>query len=38
MTVERIRFLAVVIVNCVVTMGYLIWFLIFKRDQDNRKQ
>ena len=38
MTVERIRFLAVVIVNCVVTMGYLIWYLIFKRDQDNRKQ
>ena len=38
MTVEGIRFLAVVIVNCVVTMGYLIWFLIFKRDQDNRKQ
>ena len=38
MTVEGIRFLAVVIVNCVVTMGYLIWYLIFKRDQDNRKQ
>ena len=38
MTVERIRFLAVVIVNCVVTMGYLIWFLLIKRDQDNRKQ
>lgn len=38
MTVEGIRFLAVVIVNCVVTMGYLIWCLIFKRDQDNRKQ
>ena len=38
MTVERIRFLAVVIVNCVVAMGYLIWYLRFKRDQDNRKQ
>ena len=38
MTVERIRFLTVVLVNCVVTMGYRIWFLTFKRDQDNRKQ
>ena len=38
MTVERIRFLAVVIVSCVVAMGDLICYLIFKRDQDNRKQ
>lgn len=38
MTGEKSWFLAVVIVNCVVSVGYLVWYLIFKRDQDNRKQ
>ena len=38
MTGERIWFLTVVLVNCVVTVGYLLWYLVFKREQDNRGQ
>ena len=31
-------FVAVLIVNALIAAGYLIWYLIFKKDTDNRKQ
>ena len=38
MTRAGIVFLIVVIINCLVAAAYLLWYLIFKQDQDNRKQ
>lgn len=38
MTGERYWFLMIVILNCLIALGYLVWYLIFKRDKDNRKQ
>lgn len=38
MTGERFRFLIFVILNCLVSLGYLAWYLIFKQKKDNRKQ
>ena len=38
MTRAGIVFLIVVIINCLIAAVYLLWYLVFKRDQDNRKQ
>ena len=38
MTRAGIIFLIVVIINCLIAAAYLLWYLVFKRDQDNRKQ
>ena len=38
MTHSGIFFLTVFIVNALITAGYLIWYLIWKKDTDNRKQ
>lgn len=38
MTRAGILFLIVVILNCLIAVAYLVWYLIFKQDQDNRKQ
>lgn len=38
MTGERFWFLMLVILNCLVSLGYLLWYLVFKQDADNRKQ
>ena len=38
MTRAGIIFLIVVIINCLIAAVYLLWYLVFKRDQDNRKQ
>ena len=38
MTGERIRFLILVILNSMVAVGYLIWYLVFKQEKDNRRQ
>lgn len=31
-------FLVLIIVNTLIAIGYLLWYLVFKRDNDNRKQ
>lgn len=38
MTRDGIIFLAVLILNAIIAISYLIWYLIFKKDTDNRKQ
>ena len=38
MTRSGIIFLIVIILNTLIAAGYLIWYLIFKKDTDNRKQ
>ena len=38
MTRAGIIFLIVVIINCLIAAAYLLWYLVFKKDQDNRKQ
>lgn len=38
MTGEGFVFLAVVILNTLVSLGYLLWYLIFRQEKDNRKQ
>ena len=38
MTRAGIVFLIVVIIGCLIAAVYLLWYLVFKRDQDNRKQ
>lgn len=38
MTRSGIIFLMVLILNMLITAGYLIWYLIYKKDTDNRKQ
>ena len=38
MTRAGIVFLIVVIINCLIAAVYLLWYLVFKREQDNRKQ
>lgn len=38
MTRDGIIFLAVLILNAIIALSYLIWYLIFKKDTDNRKQ
>ena len=38
MTRSGIIFLSILILNALIAVGYLIWYLIFKKDTDNRKQ
>lgn len=38
MTRSGIIFLIILILNALIAAGYLIWYLIFKKDTDNRKQ
>ena len=38
MTRSGIIFLIVLLLNALIAVGYLIWYLIFKKDTDNRKQ
>ena len=38
MTRGGILFLVLLILNAMIAIGYLIWYLIFKQDTDNRKQ
>lgn len=38
MTEERFWFLVLLAVNTLVSLGYLLWYLVFKQDKDNRKQ
>ena len=38
MTRSGIIFLSILILNALIAAGYLIWYLIFKKDTDNRKQ
>ena len=38
MTRAGIIFLIVVIINCLIAAAYLLWYLVFKKDHDNRKQ
>lgn len=38
MTRSGIIFLTILILNVLIAAGYLIWYLIFKKDTDNRKQ
>ena len=38
MTGERFHFLLLVVLNCAVSFAYLLWYLVFKQDEDNRKQ
>lgn len=38
MTRSGIVFLIVLLLNALIAAGYLIWYLIFKKDTDNRKQ
>ena len=38
MTRSGIIFLMMLILNTLIAVGYLIWYLIFKKDNDNRKQ
>lgn len=38
MTRAGVIFLILVIINCLVAAAYLLWYLVFKQDQDNRKQ
>ena len=38
MTRSGIIFLSILILNALIAVGYLLWYLIFKKDTDNRKQ
>lgn len=38
MTGERFWFLMLLTVNALVALGYLVWFLLFRKDEDNRAQ
>lgn len=38
MTGERFWFWMLLGLNCLVSLGYLLWYLVFQRDADNRKQ
>ena len=38
MTRSGIIFCIMLILNTLIALGYLIWYLIFKKDTDNRKQ
>lgn len=38
MTISEKVFLILLILNCIVSFAYLIWWLVFKKDTDNRKQ
>ena len=38
MTGERFHLLILVVLNCTVSFVYLLWYLVFKQDEDNRKQ
>lgn len=38
MTPSEIVFLVLLILNCIASIVYLLWWLIFKKDTDNRKQ
>lgn len=38
MTSERIAFFVMLGLNCLISLVYLLWYLVFRQDKDNRKQ
>lgn len=38
MSLERLAFVTLLSANCLVAIGYLVWFLIFRREEDSLKQ